>query len=105
MTFNFPSFFAAATSAVIEVEPVLVSCVTFAQFTLVAPLAATEPAEIPTVTKLATVAPATSAVLIFFSAMSTSSLISKPPFWPLGERLSVHGPVWQSPLDGLDLRS
>ena len=39
MTFNFPSFLAAATNAAIEVAPVFESWVTFAQFTFVVALA------------------------------------------------------------------
>jgi hypothetical protein len=88
-TLRVPSFFAAATNADIDVGPVFVSVVTFAQFTLDAPPAATELAEMPTAAKLATVAPASRAVLIFLSAISTSSLDFKPPHWPLGERLSA----------------
>ena len=58
MTFSLPSFLAALTSADIEVGPVLVRCVTFAQFTLDAPAVD----EMDTTARLAIVAPATSTV-------------------------------------------
>src|SRR5579863_2506475 len=58
MTFSFPSFFAAAINAFIDVGPLLVRWVTFAQFTLDAPAVDVT----DTRARPATVAPATNRV-------------------------------------------
>jgi hypothetical protein len=76
ITFSRPSFFAAFTSAVIEVGPVLVRCVTFAQLTDGEAPAEDDVADTPTATMLDIVAAANNAALNFRYATCATSLIS-----------------------------
>jgi hypothetical protein len=92
MTLSRPSFFAALINAAIEVGPVLVRCVTFAQLTDDDAPADEVPAEMPTATTLDIVAAANNAALNFRYATSTTSLISNRrsgdsgPDYPLATR-------------------
>jgi hypothetical protein len=76
-------------SAVIDVLPVFVRWVTFAQFTLDAPLAAPDPAVSPMAATLAKVAPASRTLVITLGAILLPSHgVMYSPLMAFGETLT-----------------